>query len=69
MCYSDSPGINFTNARQKMQDPLNALANDFVLGSSSTGKRGRNNFILTNGENDTYKLSDTPDQKLSIIMI
>ena len=67
-CYSDnfftSPfffhGIYLTQPKQKMQDPLNTLTNDFVLGASSTSKRGRNNFILTNGQNSIFKLSDTP---------
>jgi hypothetical protein len=53
-------GVSITEPRQKMQDPMNALVNDFVLGSSSSSKRGRNNFILTLGKNSTYKLSDTP---------
>jgi hypothetical protein len=62
-CYSDNfffHGIYLTQPKQKMQDPLNTLTNDFVLGSSSTSKRGRNNFLLTNGQNSIFKLSDTP---------
>jgi hypothetical protein len=67
-CYSDNVlsgantfhGVSFTKAKQKMQDPLNAMVNDFVVGASSSSKRGRNNFILTNGQNDIFKLSDTP---------
>jgi hypothetical protein len=67
-CYSDNVfsganvfhGVNFTKAKQKMHDPLNTLVNDFVVGASSSSKRGRNNFTLTNGQNNSFKLSDTP---------
>jgi len=67
-CYSDNMvsgsilfhGLSMTEPRQKMQDPMNALTNDFVIGTDSTSKRGRNNFLLTMGKNTTYKLSDTP---------
>jgi hypothetical protein len=59
-CYSDSPEMILTTPRNKMQDPLNALVNDFMLGASSVSKRGRNNFLLTQGLNNIFKLSDTP---------
>lgn len=67
-CYSDIDistsvpfrGMSITEPRQKMQDPMNTLSNDFILGTSGTGKRGRNNFILTLGKNNIFKLSDTP---------
>jgi hypothetical protein len=72
-CYSDNVsnsglffhGLDFTTARQKMHDPLNTLVNDFVLGgglsgSSVSSKRGRNDFVLTAGQNNIFKLSDQP---------
>jgi len=67
-CYSDklfSGSISqaatiITAPRQKMQDLMNTLVNDFVLGTSTLSKRGRNNIALTEGKNIIFKLSVPP---------
>jgi hypothetical protein len=51
--------LKMTQALLKSQDPLLALPNDFKLGNTGA-ERGRNDFRLTMGANDIYKLSSTP---------
>jgi hypothetical protein len=60
-CYSDEilgsygGGSVSTEPSQILIDPLNALVNDFKVGSNATAKRGRNNFLLTDTENPAFK--------------
>jgi len=66
-CYSDELvsgslsqlAMLITEPKQKAQDLLNTMVNDFTLGSIQS-KRGRSNIILTEGKNDIFKLSSTP---------
>ena len=67
-CYSDAMSISDfsgkliqTIAAIKLQDPMNTLVNDFKVGSGTTSKRGRNDFILTDGANDIFKLNSRPE--------
>jgi hypothetical protein len=62
-CYSDalesSSGPNDlinVSARNKLQDPLNALTNDYFLGQGTSAKRGRNDLKMTTGENPAFKV-------------
>jgi hypothetical protein len=64
-CYSDEIDMGYdsgeciiTTVKNKIQDPLNAWTNDFVLGNSTIAKRGRNDFRLTAGQNSSFKLGD-----------
>jgi hypothetical protein len=59
-CYSDDEMMfQMVQAQLKGQDPILALTNDFKLGNTGA-ERGRNDFRLTMGVNDIYKLSSTP---------
>jgi hypothetical protein len=55
---SDNGDLIMTSPKRKLQDPLNALTNDFILGSDTTAKRGRNNFKLTISGNAIYKVGE-----------
>ncbi len=46
-----------TTPQVKINDPLNAWVNDFVVGSEFVSKRGRNNFYLSSGKNASFKVS------------
>ena len=58
-CYSDSlmdtSEVVMTSVVRKLQDPLNALTNDFILGNSAA-KRGRSDFQMTIGGNPLFKV-------------
>ncbi len=46
-----------TNAKVKLQDPLDTITNDFMLGQQSkSNSRGRFDFRLTGGKNKSIKL-------------
>jgi hypothetical protein len=62
ICYSDGleAAVEYsdtivTSAKRKLQDPLNALTNDFKLGEEFA-KRGRYNFQMTAGVNPVFKV-------------
>jgi hypothetical protein len=60
-CYSDDilsdyGTLLFTGSISKLQDPLNAWTNDFILGNSTVAKRGRSDFRLTLGDNTLFKV-------------
>lgn len=61
-CYSDTldslSNLIMKSPSHKIQDPLVSIPNDFILGSSTTAKRGRNNVKFTNGMNDLYKIGE-----------
>jgi hypothetical protein len=62
-CYSDYLDTNFdtelyTFAKRKLQDPLNAIINDFSLGLGTDAKRGRNDFQMTTGGNVSFKVGN-----------
>jgi len=52
-----------TSPKVRIQDPLDTITNDFILGSTSkTNSRGRYNFLLTLGKNDIFRLGvQTPE--------
>jgi hypothetical protein len=61
-CYSDNLEASvedsdaiLTSAKRKLQDPLNALTNDFKLGEEFA-KRGRYNFQMTESGNPIFKV-------------
>lgn len=57
---SDITGNIITNENKiRLQDPMDSIVNDFKLGASKeTGSRGRNSFVLTDGENSNIKLGE-----------
>lgn len=62
-CYSDPLDAHLdvemiTFAKRKLQDPLNAITNDFSLGLGTDAKRGRNDFQMTSGGNVAFKMGN-----------
>jgi len=64
-CYSDPleigsnpDNILMTFAKRKLQDPLNAMTNDFTVGSNTGAKRGRNDFKLTDSGYSLFKVGE-----------
>jgi hypothetical protein len=54
----DFAGILVTNPLNHPHDPMNSIVNDFIVGSSSTAKRGRNDFQLSISGNPAFKLTN-----------
>jgi hypothetical protein len=64
-CYSDAleysggpSDIVMVSVRNKLQDPLNAFTNDYILGQGTDAKRGRNDFKMSTGGNPAFKVGE-----------
>lgn len=55
--------------KARLQDPMDSMANDFQIGlSKESGSRGRNHFVLTDGNNSFFKLGElTPYIKYGVL--
>jgi hypothetical protein len=57
---SDLSGVFITEPLNQLQNPINGIVNDFIIGTGTTAKKGRNDFQLSIRGNDSFRLTIPP---------